>query len=267
MNARSNQEERLGSWTRTLNEKDAVALLLAANNGQSIADWEAHGHAVLPQASRARRLDTLRIVRQSLLDRDPATSTILRSTWLRLFQEGSPGRRLNLLYGRLHAARPWILRAVTTLILPQLAIADEPLAPHDADLITVDAWSDFFARTMTENMPSEASKKTRWLVQRNLVSLGVLTLGDGGFNETRARHAEPDPLAFGWLLAHELRSTGRAEAPASWATTDSIASTLFATRRAYAEHCVETSVAAGLLTQGYLAGSPRLHPPPTEEVP
>lgn len=267
--------ERLGSWTRTLNEEDAVALLLATTAGQGLAEWEAHGHEILPQASRARRLETLRLVRESLLDLDG--ERIASSRWLRLFQDGSPGRRLNLLYGRLHARRPWILRAVAELILPRLADADQPLAPYDTDLITGEAWADFFARNLTESTPGQAAKKTRWVVQRNLANLGVVALDGadleqdanglkarrpaGAARDMRVRHTEPDPLAFGWLLGHELRTDGRAEAPASWAVTEAIAARIFATRRAYAEHCVEAAVGAGLLARGYLAGMPRLHPP------
>jgi hypothetical protein len=36
---------------------------------------------------------------------------------------------------------------------------------------------------------------------------------------------------------------------------------IFATRRVYAERCVDAAVDAGLLARGYLAGMPRLHPP------
>lgn len=267
--------ERLGGWTRTLNEEDAVALLVAAMPGQTLAAWEAHGHESLPQAARPRRLDTLRIVRTSLLDLDQGR--IVESTWLRLFQDGSPARRLNLLYGRLHARNEWILRAADELVRPQLAEIDQPLAPHDADLITGETWADFFARNLSEKTPEHSAKKTRWIVQRNLADLGILALDGAGSaeaaegpkprrpagtpRETRVRHAEPDPLAFGWLVAHELRTDGRAEAPVSWATTESIAARIFAPRRVYAEQCVEAAIGVGLLVRGYLAGMPRLHLP------
>ena len=52
---------RIGSWTRTLNEDDAIPLLLEATPGTTLAAWEARGHDNLPQASRARRRETLRI--------------------------------------------------------------------------------------------------------------------------------------------------------------------------------------------------------------
>jgi hypothetical protein len=262
--------DRLGTWTRTLNEEDAVALLVDTIPGQTLGAWAVQGHQSLPQAGRPRRLETLRMVRASLLDLDG--DRIIGSTWLRLFQEGSPARRLNLLYGRFHARREWIHRAVSELILPQLAEADQPLAPRDADLITDEAWADFFERNLVENPPPAGAKKTRALVRRNLADLGVLSLGSSDDEaphqrrpasaprEARALHAEPDPLAFGWLVAHELRTDKRPEAPVSWAVTHSIAARLFAPRRAYAEHCIEVAVGAGLLVRGYLAGMPRLHP-------
>lgn len=250
--------ELLGSWTRTLNEEDAITLLLDTVPGESLSGWQARAHADLPQANRARRNDTIRIVRESLLDlRD---DTILRSTWLRLFHEGNPHRRRNLLYGRLHARRPWIVRAVDQLVLPHLSRADEPLAPHDADLVTPDEWAAFFAANLDPRTPSEATKKTRSIVPRNLANLGALSISASTTRETRVRHTEPDPSAFGWLLWHELTTEGRTEAPESWAVTDSLAARLFATRRAYAERCVENAVASGLLTRGYLAGMSRLHP-------
>jgi hypothetical protein len=74
------------------------------------------------------------------------------------------------------------------------------------------------------------------------------------------RHSEPDPIAFAWLLWHELVTSGRTEAPEAWASTASITARIFATRREYAERCVETTIGAGYCTRGYLAGSPLLHP-------
>lgn len=247
--------ERLVSWTRTLNEEDAIALLLAAHPGQALASWKTHGHESLPQAKRGRRLETLRIVRESLLDLDG--EVIADTAWLRLFRDGSPERRHNLLYGRYCSRRPWILRAVDELILPALARADEPLAPEDADVIPNEVWEDFFDRNLRETTPAQAAQKTRWHVPKNLARLGVLTI-EGRPGTTRVCHGEPDPIAFGWLVAHELRLEGRAEALVSWAATASVAARIFAARRAYAEHCVEIAVSAGLLTPGCLAGIPRL---------
>ena len=87
------------SWTRTLNVEDALTLLDSAHAGTSVEDWAERGDRLLPQASPSRRRELIRIVREELLDsRD---GVIVSTAWLRLFQEGSPHRRLGLLFGRL----------------------------------------------------------------------------------------------------------------------------------------------------------------------
>jgi hypothetical protein len=249
---------RLGSWTRTLNEEDAVALLLEASTGQQIDDWEERAHAMLPQPTRARRQETVRMVRDWFLDVDEGK--IVRTTWLRLFQEGSPGRRRDLLHARMHAERPWTLRAIDELVLPKLAVADEPLAPRDAGVVTPDDWAAFFDRNIIERTPAEAAKKTRTTVQLHLVRLGVLAADTSSDRRVVVQHAEPDELAFAWLLHHELIRDRRTEASEVWALDRSVAARLFATRRTYAARCVDAAVAAGFVHRGYLAGASRLHP-------
>src|SRR5262245_44423063 len=110
MGLRMEATDSLTSWTRTLNEEDALVLIDSAQGGTSIEEWAELGDRLLPQASAARRRELIRIVREDLLDsRD---GTIVDSAWLRLFQEGSPHRRLGLLYGRLWRNRPLVVRAL-----------------------------------------------------------------------------------------------------------------------------------------------------------
>ena len=217
----------LGSWVRTLDqEEDAIALLRDTTPGQTVTDWQTRAHERLLQSSRACRGSTIRFVRESLLDiRD---GVILPSAWLRLFHDGSPLRRQNLLYGHLHAHAPWILRAVDQLILPHLDRTDEPLAAHDANLITSAEWAAFFAENLVPTTGEASTKKTRSIVRQNLANLGILTIAPNTSRETRVRHSEPDPLAFAWLLWHELVTSGRTEAPEMWASTFSIAARIFA---------------------------------------
>ena len=63
-------EGPLPTWTRTLNEDDARELLDAATPGLPVADWRELSHRILPQASRARRQELVRLVEQHLLDHD-----------------------------------------------------------------------------------------------------------------------------------------------------------------------------------------------------
>ncbi len=248
----------LGSWTRTLNEDDAVLLLENSRPGTSRADWLAHGDDILPQASRPRRRETLKIVCERLIDWDH--DAIVESRFLLLFQDGHAHRRRTLLYGRLLATETWILRALGQLVHPQLAHADQPLAPVDVDLLPAEVWNDFIRRQLSAEIPAEAFKKTRSTLQRNLAALGVLRVEGNTTRTTRVQHGEPDPIGFGWLLAHEMRHTGRTEAAQTWARTDALPTRLFAARPHYADACIDAAVDAGLLRRGYLAGMARLHP-------
>lgn len=246
----------LESWTRTLNEPDAIALLEGAEPGMAIAEWLEWGDTVLPQASRPRRRETLRIVRQALLDERP-DETIADSVFLRLFRSGSPHRRQGLLYGRLLADNPWILRALAALVHPAIRAHEVPLAPEDSDLITQQQWLAFLEAQA--DLPPAAAKKTRSTVQKHLEALGVLTSNGPARKETHARRAEPDPLAFGWLLAYAMVRAHRTEAPESWARTESSPAVLFAVTPDYAGEGLEAAIRADLLRRGFLAGSPRLH--------
>lgn len=245
----------LGSWTRTLNEEDALALLDAATPGVPIADWTELGHRLLPQASHARRRELLHMVRDELLD--SREGVIVASSWLRLLQEGSPHRRLGLLYGRLWRRRPLVLRALEELVHPRLARADRPLAPLGVDLIEADDWDRFLRDCLRSDIPSEAFVKTRTTVQGALRAVGVVEITGTRERIFRVSHARPDPVAFAWVVAAELRHRG--EAAESWALRDSFAARLFAPLPEYAAACIDAGVSARLLTRTHLLGQAQLH--------
>jgi hypothetical protein len=244
----------LTSWTRTLNEEDALTLLDAAHPGTSVEAWAELGDRLLPQASPARRRELLRIVREELLD--SREGTIVGSAWLRLFQEGSPHRRLGLLYGRLWHGRPLVLRAMEELVHPALERADRPLAPRDADRIDAEAWDRFLRAALRADVPHEAFVKTRSTVQGALRDVGVLEVSGTRERTTRVRRGRPDPLAFAWVVAREL--LGRGEVSEGWAGRASFAARLFAPRADYAATCLDAGIEAGLLARGHLMGQSQI---------
>ncbi len=246
----------LPSWTRTLNEEDALVLVDAAHAGTSVDDWAELADRLLPQASPARRRELIRIVRDELLDsRD---GLVVDSAWLRLFHDGSPHRRLGLLYGRLWRNRPVVLRALEELVHPAIEQSDRPLAPHEADLIDPAVWDRFLRSTMHPDVPSEAFAKTRSTLQGALRAVGVVEITGNQKRTVRVRHGRPDPIAFAWVVARELVSRG--EGSEGWAVRASFAARLFAPRADYAATCVDSGVTAGLLRRGYLMGQTRLLP-------
>lgn len=250
--------ESLTSWTRTLNEEDALTLLDNAQPGTSVADWAELADQLLPQASAARRRELIRMVRDELLD--AREETILASAWLRLFQDGSPHRRLGLLYGRLWRNRPLVARALDQIVHPALERADRPLAPRDADLLEPNVWDEFVRTCLRPGVPSEAFVKTRSTVQGALRSVGVLDISGNQGRTCRVRRGRPDPLAFSWVVARELVDCG--EQSENWALRDAFAARLFATSADYAANCVEAGVSANLLRRGHLMAQTRLYPGP-----
>lgn len=245
----------LTSWTRTLNEDDALTLIDAAHPGTPVDEWAALGDRILPQGGPARRRELIRIVRDELLDsRD---GVLVSSAWLRLFQEGSPHRRRGLLYGRLWQNRPLVLRALEELVHPALERASRPLAPHDADLLEADAWDRFLRSCLRPDVPREAFVKTRSTLQGALRDVGVVEITGHRERTLRVHHGRPDPLAFAWVVARELASRG--EESETWALHVSFAARLFAPKADYAATCVDEGVSAGLLRRGHLMGQSRLH--------
>lgn len=260
MELSTSQDRPLPTWTRTLNDEDARDLLDAASPELSLAEWRDLCHRLLPQASRARRQELVRIVERDLLDHDG--DLILDTAFLNLFQQGSPHERNTLLFGRLAPHRPLVGLALNQLVHPALLRADEPLADHDAAVVPESDWDTLLQAALPTGTRSEAFKKTRQTLQRFLAAAGVLVIEGNTTRTTRVQRARPSPVAFGWLVAHELRSAHRTEAALSWAITESAAARLFAPERHYALTCIDGAVAAGVLTRGYLLGDARLHPGP-----
>ncbi|MBK9367056.1 MAG: hypothetical protein IPN01_12170 [Deltaproteobacteria bacterium] len=129
LNAAASATTRLGSWTRTLNEDDALALLSLAQPGHLLAAWIGASHAQLPQGSFPRRREIVRIVCDELLDHDG--EHIRDSSFLRLFHGAAPS-----------SPRPALRAAPEKATVggsgaddpraPALERADQPLAPMTA---------------------------------------------------------------------------------------------------------------------------------------
>lgn len=245
----------LPSWTRTLNEAEAGTLLDAARAGLPVSEWATEAHDRLPQASVARRRELIRMVREDLLDH--SEGVIRGSTYLRLFQEGSAHRRKGLLFGRLLARRSLVAPALDALISPALAALDAPLAPEDAGDIPTEAWDRWLRRALKPDIGEEAFRKTRSTLQSAFEDAGVLAISGARARVTRARHGEPDALAWCWVVADELAGRG-GEADDAWALRASFAARLFGTRPEYGMAALDAGVASGLLRRSYLAGAPRL---------
>ncbi|MFN3200717.1 MAG: hypothetical protein ACE366_20125 [Bradymonadia bacterium] len=247
----------LTSWTRTLNEEDALMLLEQSEPGESLEAWHERGHEILPQSSHARRRETLRMVQGALLDvqGEGDSAVVADSAYLRMMRTGRPRLRLDLLYGRYLFEKSWILRALEELIHPGLEAAEAPLAEPDAGHITEEHWALWIDQHIKAGTGPTSVKKTRSYLIKNLSLLGVLRAEEG---HTRVKRGEPARLAFGWVVAHEMATRHLGEMSEYAAAEKSRAAHLFATTPAYAEQCIEDAVMQGLLRREHLVGQARV---------
>ena len=140
------------------------------------------------------------------------------------------------------------------------ALGTRRLAVEDADLICSADWDALLYQHLPPGTGEPAFLKTRSTLQRALGDAGVLDIAGNTTRTTRVCRGRPDPLAYAWLIAHELRCTSRTEAPEVWALHHAFPARLFAPSAEYAAVCVDAGVGEGILRRGYLAGEPRLHP-------
>ena len=247
---------RFPTWTRTVATDDAGMLLDAAVPGTPLVEWRELGDRVLPQTSRPRRREAIRRVEADLLDHDG--QAVVASSFLRLFQDGSPHRRRGLFAGRVGARSPLLGAALDAVIHPVLARADEPLAAPHAAHLRPEEWDAFLASVLPDGTGRPSLERTRQTLQRMLVRAGAISSRLNSYQVATVRHGRPDTLAYAWTLADELRRVGRTEAPKDWALRDAFAARLFASLPEYAGACVEAGIADGLLRRSHLAGAPRI---------
>lgn len=246
-------------WTRTLNEEDAMNLLDTLTPGESFEAFRRRALADLPQASRARRVETIRLVGERLLD--AVDGTVSPSDYLRLFVGAAPPRRAALLWSRFTFTMPLVSDVLKVLLEPALERAERPLAPTDAAVLTQADWDAALHTLLRPGAPPSVVDKTRSTLQSVLSRCGVLVLEGARARTARVRRSEPDALAFSWLVAHELRSGPHFEVSERAAVTTSYAARLFLPTADHAAACLEAGVRDGVLERSYLMGSARFHAP------
>jgi hypothetical protein len=246
-------------WTRTLNEPDAMELLDAVVPGETVESFRNRALASLPQAGRARRVETIRLVSERLLDLDG--HVVQPSAFLRLFVGAPPPRRKALLWGRFTFGLPLVADVLDTLVHPTLKRAERVPAPPDAAVLVQADWDAALRRILRPGAPESVLDKTRSTLQLVLRRCGVLTIDGARSRSTIVRRGEPDALAFSWLVAHELASRHRTEMPDLEAMTTSAAARLFLPTPEYAAACLDAGVRDGVLARSYLMGAARFHVP------
>ncbi len=246
----------LPSWTRSLPEDDVVAALSAAEPGLPLVEWRRRCEALLPHASHKRQREVLTLVLRGLLDHDSAA--IADCAFSRLARELGARGQTDLVWGRYLFGLPLVDAALREVVAPVAQLLDEPLVSPDRLQITTLQWQVWLEHRLAPGASQKSAINTRGNLLSALRRVGILSQNSPGARQAMLRRASPEPRAFAWLLAHELRSAQRMEAPERWAGANSFAARLFLPSPAHVQVCVDQGVAAGFLQRSYLAGEPRL---------
>jgi len=229
----------LRSWTRNVPFPEGAELLSIAEDGMSVTEWREKADSLLPHSDPNYRQTLLRLILRMFLDLDG--ETIVGTPFLRLLREGDEKRSRDLFFARYALAHPWCLLAARRLILPRIQRVG---AEAEVSLME---W-DGFVSTYIEESASEASRrKTRSTVIGVFQQLGVLERTGRSTAPTRLRRAEPDALAFGWMVGDQLASQLIGEATRAWCVTESDAAQLFAVDPDLGEALLRSAVHNGEL--------------------
>lgn len=249
----------LKPWSQSIPPESGMVLLDLAEPGLTVEEWEARCKEALPQGKGHRRADVVRIARAHFLDVE--ADQIVLSEYLRLFKSGSPRLRKELFFARWAVRNGWCRLAARELLRPHLAAAAAPLAPAGAGDIPFPLWKDCVRRELGPEAGEPSVERTASELTKIFCGLGSLTRTGVGGRMTHPRRAQPDPLAFGWLVRRQLEIEHRTEALDEWVVGQSDAALLFATEEATSLLLLESAIAAGLLVRGYLAGAGRIRLP------
>jgi hypothetical protein len=234
----------------TVSMRLAERIVALAEPGQAARAWQDAAHETLSDATDTEREEAVRVVRERILT--IANGAIVEDEWLRAFKSAWGSARRALIAARLFADQPFVV-AAAELARERRRLADEPLPPEDADVISDEALDTL--------LPADLSAATRQRARRALgdalVALGLAERERHG-RTLRATRPTAAAAAWGWLLVHELRRDRRVEAPEAWALRKSLAARLLGYGEGTARWAMDAAYAEGWFTQSSLAGEPRL---------
>ena len=248
----------LSSWTRSLPEADVLVGLATAEPGLAVAEWRARVDRSLQHASADRRGEVMTFLARDLLDSDGEHLT--PSSFLRLAKDLPVQGRRELVWGRYLFTLPLVHAALAEVLAAKVPLLDEPLLPEDALVLAPNVWVDWLLSRLKPGASEKSAINTRGNLVAALRAVGCLVTSTGRLGTTRMRRTHPHPLAFAWLVGHEMSRAGGREVTDVWACTQSFAARLFLCESAHAQLCLDQGVTAGLLRRSYLAGEARLLP-------
>ena len=284
-------DRQYGPLTKSIDIEQTCMLLSLAHELGSVSAFKEEGLACLPQTSRVRRQEVVRLTLRKFLLTDD--DRIVVTPFLRVMADPGvePVLKRDLLYVQYLRSTPLAWEAVAEVVLPLAEAANpstelrtgpstklrtgpstklrpctEPAEVTGSSLpqrgdreIKVEDWNGFLERKLRCYTKTTFSR-TRGHLTAHLTKFGLLEAerveGDAIAKRFYARFTEPDPRAFLFGLAVEFDDHGWVSRSLDWVTTRSWTRIGFCTRPAYARFAVEQGEHWGVVIPEYF-GSQR----------
>lgn len=265
-------DRRYGPLTKSIDIEQTQMLLSLAHDLGSVADFKEAGLAQLPQTSRVRRQEVVRLTLRKFLVTDDDRIVVTPFLRVMIDPEVEPALKRQVLYLRYLRSTPLAWEAVAEVALPRAEAANSSRADHADREIGIEDWNAFLERKLRAYTDSTFSRTRRHLTA-HLTKFDILEServeGNAIAKRFYARLTEPDPRAFLFGLAVEFDDHGWASRSLDWVTTHSWTRIGFCTRPAYARFAVEQGEQWGVLVLEYFGAQRQVTlrgPDPVERV-
>ena len=258
--------------TKSIDIEQTCMLLTLAHELGSVSAFKEEGLALLPQTSRVRRQEVIRLTLRKFLVTDDDRIVVTPFLRVMVNPKVESALKRDLLYVQYLRSTPLAWEAVAEVVLPRAEAANSPLAQRGDREIKIENWNAFLERKLRSYTNTTFSRTRRHLTA-HLTKFGVLeserVKGNAIAKRFYARFTEPDPRAFLFGLAAEFYDHGWISRSLEWVVTRSWTRIGFCTRPAYARFAVEQGEQSGMLILEYFGNQPQVTlrgPDPVERV-
>ncbi len=265
-------DRRYGPLTKSIDIEQTQMLLCLAHELGSVAAFKEAGLARLPQTSRVRRQEVVRLTLRKFLVTDDDRVVITPFLRVMIDPEVEPALKRQFLYVQYLRGTPLAWEAVAEVVLPRAEAANASAAARATREINIQDWNAFLERKLRVHTNTTLSR-TRGHLTAHLTKFGVLEAerveGNAIAKRFYARFTEPDPKAFLFGLAFEFSDHGWASRSLDWVATDSWTRVGFCMRPAYVRFAVEQGEQWGVLVLEYFGNQPQVTfrgPDPVERI-
>lgn len=272
MSDRTTTDRRYGPLTKSIDIEQTCMLLSLAYELRSVSAFKEEGLARLPQTSRVRRQEVVRLTLRKFLVSD--NDRIVVTPFLRAMADPGvePTLKRDLLYVQYLRSTPLVWEAVAEVVVPRMEALNSAVGRRDDREIKVEDWNGFLERKLRSYTKTTFSRTRRHLTA-HLTKFGLLEAerveGDAIAKRFYARFTEPDARAFLFGLAVEFDDHGWASRSLDWVMTRSWTRIGFCTRPAYVRFVVEQGERWGMVIPEYFGSQRQVTlrgPDPVERV-